>query len=59
MGHVLRLTGDIEGAIVVGRQACALAAERGERGVQVQASSRLGQAYHAIGDFGRAAELLR
>ena len=59
MGHVLRLTGDLEGAIVVGRQACELAAALGERGVQVLASFRLGQAYDAIGDFGRAAELLR
>jgi len=59
MGHVLRLTGDLEGAIVAGRQACELTAALGERGLQVEASSRLGQAYHAIGDFGRAAELLR
>ena len=59
MGQVLRLTGDLEGAIVVGRQACELAAALGERGVQVLASFRLGQAYDAIGDFGRAVELLR
>jgi tetratricopeptide (TPR) repeat protein len=59
MGHVFRLTGDLEGAIVTGRQACELAAALGERGLQVEASSRLGQAYHALGDFGRAAELLR
>ena len=59
LGQVRRLTGDLEGAIVVGRQACDLAAALGERGVQVLASFRLGQAYDAIGDFGRAAELLR
>jgi tetratricopeptide (TPR) repeat protein len=59
MGHVLRQTGDFDGAIVVGRQACELAAVLGERSVQVLASFRLGQAYDAIGDFGRAVELLR
>src|SRR5262249_28938507 len=32
---------------------------RGDSALQGQASFTLGQAYHAIGDFGRAAELLR
>ena len=35
-----------------------LAVELGDSALQVQASYRLGQAYYAIGDFGRAAELL-
>jgi tetratricopeptide (TPR) repeat protein len=43
----------------VGRQALELAAALGNRAVQRQASYLLGQAYYAIGDFGRAAELLR
>jgi tetratricopeptide (TPR) repeat protein len=59
MGHVLRLTGDLEGAIVAGQQALELAAELGDGALQVQASLQLGRAHYAIGDFGRAAELLR
>ena len=59
MARVLRMTGDHDGAIAAGRQALELAAALGERALQVQASHRLGQAYYAIGDFGRAAELLR
>ena len=59
MAAVRRLTGDLEGAIVAGQQALDLAAVLGESAVQVEASYRLAQIYHAIGDFGRAAELLR
>src|SRR5207244_528312 len=39
--------------------ALALATKFGESALQMQASHRLGQVYYAIGDFGRAAELLR
>jgi tetratricopeptide (TPR) repeat protein len=59
MAFARRVTGDFAGAIVAGQQACELAAALGEHGVQAEAAARLGQAYHAIGDFGRAAELLR
>ena len=59
MAHVLRLTGDHDGAIAAGRQALELAAALGESALQAQASYHLGQVYYAIGDFGRAAELLR
>ena len=59
MSLVLRVTGDHDGAMAAGRQALALAAELGESALQVQASYHLGMAYQAIGDFGRAAELLR
>ena len=59
MAQTLRITGDLDGAMAAGRQALELAAALGESALQVQASHRLGQAYHAIGDFGRAAELLR
>ncbi len=45
--------------MAAGQQALALAAALGDSALQVQASHRLGQAYYAIGDFGRAAELLR
>ena len=55
----LRVTGDPEGAIAAGQQALALAVECGARALQVHASSNLGQAYYAIGAFGRAAEVLR
>jgi class 3 adenylate cyclase/tetratricopeptide (TPR) repeat protein len=58
MANVRRITGDLDGAVAVGRQACELAAEIGESSLQVQASLSLGLVYHAIGDFGRAAELL-
>src|SRR5262249_764437 len=59
MAHVLRITGDLDGAIVTGQQALELATEIGESALQMQASYHLGQAYFAIGDFGRATELLR
>jgi class 3 adenylate cyclase/tetratricopeptide (TPR) repeat protein len=59
MAHVLRLTGDPDGAIAVGQQAFELAVELGDSALQIRASHTLGQAYYASGDFGRAAELLR
>ena len=54
-----RMTGDHDGAMAVGQQALDLAAALGDSALQGQASHFLGQAYYAIGDFGRAAELLR
>src|SRR5205823_1078673 len=39
--------------------ALALTAALGDSALQVEASYNLGMAYYAIGDFGRAAELLR
>jgi class 3 adenylate cyclase/tetratricopeptide (TPR) repeat protein len=59
MANVLRTTGDLDGAIAAGQQALELAAELGDSALQVEAAHRLGQVYTAIGDFGRAAELLR
>jgi class 3 adenylate cyclase/tetratricopeptide (TPR) repeat protein len=59
MVSALRLTGDHDGAIATGRQALELAVELGNSALQEQASLYLGQAYYVIGDFGRAAELLR
>ena len=58
MARLLRTTGDSDGAMAAGQQALALAVELGDSALQVQASYRLGQAYYAIGDFGRAVELL-
>ena len=59
MATVLRQTGDSDGAIAAGQQALALAAALGDSTLQGQASVTLGMAYYGIGDFGRAAELLR
>jgi tetratricopeptide (TPR) repeat protein len=59
MAQVRRITGDLDGAIAAGQHALAVAVELGESAVQEQASHRLGQTYAAIGDYGRAAELLR
>jgi tetratricopeptide (TPR) repeat protein len=55
----LWLTGDLAGARAAGQQAIALAAALGESALQELASYHLGQIYHTIGDFGRAAELWR
>jgi tetratricopeptide (TPR) repeat protein len=51
--------GDHDGAMAAGQQTLALAVELGDSTLQAQIAFRLGQAYHAIGDYGRAAELLR
>jgi tetratricopeptide (TPR) repeat protein len=59
LANVLRLTGDHDGALAAGQQALALAAALGDSALQEEASHRLGQIYYAIGDFGRATELLR
>ena len=59
MAHVLRRTGHSDGAMAAGQQALELAAELGDRALQGEVSYYLGQAYYFIGDFGRAAELLR
>ena len=59
MAQVRRMTGDPDGAIAAGRQALELAAALGDSALQMRASLILGWAYSDIGDFGRAAELLR
>jgi len=59
MAIVRRVTGDHEGALTAGQQAVELAVELDESALQMLASYSLGQAYYAIGDFGRAAELLQ
>src|SRR4030095_14035988 len=59
MAQVCRVTGDSNGAIAAGQQDLDLAATLGDSALQEQASHTLGLAYNAIGDFGRAAELLR
>jgi DNA-binding NtrC family response regulator/class 3 adenylate cyclase/tetratricopeptide (TPR) repeat protein len=59
MAQGRKMTGDHNGAVVVGQQALALATALGDSAVQVEASVNLGQAYADLGDFGRSAELLR
>jgi class 3 adenylate cyclase/tetratricopeptide (TPR) repeat protein len=59
MAQVRRQRGDPDGAMAAGQEALALAADLGDSALQGQTSFSLGQAYHAIGDYGRAAELLR
>jgi len=56
---VHRQTGDPDGAIAAGQQALALAAALGDSDLQGRASQTLGMTYFGLGDFGRAAELLR
>jgi class 3 adenylate cyclase/DNA-binding winged helix-turn-helix (wHTH) protein/tetratricopeptide (TPR) repeat protein len=58
MAFGLRVIGALDGARAAGRQALELAAALGDRALQGQAAHRLGQVYYALGDFGRAAELL-
>jgi tetratricopeptide (TPR) repeat protein len=59
MINVLWHTGDSDGAIAAGQQSLDLAAALGDGALQGEVSLQLGRAYSAIGDFGRAAELLR
>lgn len=57
--QVRRITGDLDGAIAAGRQVYELAARLGERVLQMRSSLILGEIYYVIGNFRRAAELLR
>jgi DNA-binding NtrC family response regulator/tetratricopeptide (TPR) repeat protein len=59
MAQLLRAMVDYDGAMAAGRQALVLAAALGDSTLQMQATCRLGQVYNAIGDFSRAAQLLR
>jgi tetratricopeptide (TPR) repeat protein len=53
------IVGDGEGALEAGQDALELAARLGDPALHVHASYRLGQAYVSIGDYRRAAEVLR
>jgi tetratricopeptide (TPR) repeat protein len=57
--NAFSITGDHDDAVAAGQQALDLAVALGDRTLQMQASSNLGSVYYAIGDFGRAAELLQ
>jgi tetratricopeptide (TPR) repeat protein len=51
--------GDPEQAMALGQQALAIAQQRGDLPLTITAGLRLGQAYHALGDYRRAANCLR
>jgi class 3 adenylate cyclase/tetratricopeptide (TPR) repeat protein len=59
LARVRRTTGDLDGAMAATQQALALAGALGDSALQVQASFELGPVYYVMGDFVRAAELLR
>jgi tetratricopeptide (TPR) repeat protein len=59
MANVLRITGNPNSAMAACQQALALAVELNDSALQMEVSYTLGQVYYTIGDFGRAAELLR
>jgi class 3 adenylate cyclase/tetratricopeptide (TPR) repeat protein len=59
MATVRLIVGDVEGALAAGQEALVLATRLRDPALHVQASYHLGQAYAGIGDYGRAAELLR
>jgi class 3 adenylate cyclase/DNA-binding winged helix-turn-helix (wHTH) protein/tetratricopeptide (TPR) repeat protein len=59
MVSVRGIVGDFEGAMAAGREALELAATLGDPILHVHVSYRLGQAYMRIGDYRRAAEVLR
>ena len=52
------VTGEHLQAIEVGQRALAIAAEDGDRALELEAQYRSGQAYFAIGDYARALDLL-
>ena len=59
MVSVRGIVGDFEGAMAAGREALELAATLGDPALHVHVSYRLGQTYMRIGDYRRAAEVLR
>ena len=59
MVTVRLIVGDVAGAMAAGREALELAARLGDPALHVHASYRLGQVYALMGDYRRAAEVLR
>jgi class 3 adenylate cyclase/tetratricopeptide (TPR) repeat protein len=59
MVTVRMIVGDVAGALAAGREALELAARLGDPALYVHASYRLGQVYAGIGNYRRAAEMLR
>jgi len=52
------VTGEHRRAIEVGQRALAIATETGDRGLEIEALYRTGQAHFAVGDYRRALDLL-
>jgi tetratricopeptide (TPR) repeat protein len=59
MTQYFRTTGDYDNAIESGQRALAIAVALGDFPLQLQANIFLGQAYHAVGDYRQAIDLLR
>jgi tetratricopeptide (TPR) repeat protein len=59
MAHVFMATGNYDSAMVAGQQAREIVGAFGESVLQMEVTHNLGQVYFSLGDFGRAAELLR
>jgi DNA-binding winged helix-turn-helix (wHTH) protein/tetratricopeptide (TPR) repeat protein/class 3 adenylate cyclase len=59
MVTVRAIVGDVDGALAAGREALELAATLGDPALQAHASFRVGRAYASLGDYTRAAQLLR
>jgi class 3 adenylate cyclase/tetratricopeptide (TPR) repeat protein len=51
--------GDPDQAVALGQQALGIAEQRGDLPLKITAGLRLGQGYHALGDYRRAAKRLR
>jgi class 3 adenylate cyclase/tetratricopeptide (TPR) repeat protein len=59
MANCLWHLADHEGAVQAGRRALAIATALANGPLRAEASFRLGQAYHPLGEYGQAIELLR
>ncbi len=59
MTDYFRLTGESEQAIVSGEEALAYAHELGDFSLEILSNMVLGHAYHAVGNYRRAVEVLR
>jgi tetratricopeptide (TPR) repeat protein len=59
MANCLWHLADHEGAVQAGRRALAIATALANGPLRAEASFRLGQAYHPLGEYGRAIEFLR
>jgi class 3 adenylate cyclase/DNA-binding winged helix-turn-helix (wHTH) protein/tetratricopeptide (TPR) repeat protein len=59
MVTVHMIVGDVDGALAAGREALELAVTLGDPTLQAHASYRVGQVYAGIGEYSRAAEVLR
>jgi tetratricopeptide (TPR) repeat protein len=59
MANAFLMVGDAQRALAASQRALASGVDLGDIGLQATASFFLGEAYHALGDYGRAIEVLR